>query len=85
LPKDLKSKLRKEDFIGSLDSEILVAVSTDSGNTFSSPVDVSKTAGTLSRSSAIAASKNNVNVDGKCLMESNGLKSIIHNIRGHLQ
>ena len=62
MPENLKSKLRKEDFIGSLDSEISAAVSIDSGNTFSSPADVSSPAGTLSRSSAIAASENNVYV-----------------------
>jgi len=40
LPENLKSELGKEDFICSLDSEILAAVSIDCVNTFSSPVYV---------------------------------------------
>lgn len=43
----------------SLDQEIFAAVSKDGGNTFSSPVDISNTVGTLSKSPSIAASGNN--------------------------
>jgi hypothetical protein len=60
LPENLKSKLRRI-LLGHL-TQILAAVSTDGGNTFSSPVDVSKTVKMLSRSCSIVASENNVYV-----------------------